>query len=260
VSVRLKTLLLAILLAVSTATTATAEPLTIRADLWPPYNDEPESIKPGYMINVLWEIFKPQGYSIDYQTLSWTDSLEAARKGRCNAVIGATKEDAPDFIFPRESFGISDTAFFVKGGSAWKFAGTSSLEKIRLGIIESYSYNEELDPFIKANKGTKRIVEAKGDDPIAALLGMLQNGQIDVIVEDTNVMMASLIAKKVPLGSIVPAGSCKEKSTLYVAFSPKNPKSKELAVKFDAGIKALRSSGRLHAILNLYGLDDWKPH
>jgi polar amino acid transport system substrate-binding protein len=259
-SARLKPLLLAILLAACSVTTATAEPLTIRADLWPPYNDEPKNIKPGYMINVLWEIFKPQGYSVDYQTLSWTDSLEAARKGQCNAVIGATKEDAPDFVFPKESFGISDTAFFAKGGSAWKFAGTSSLGKIRLGVIESYSYNEELDPYIKANKGTKRIVEAKGDDPVAALIRMLQNGQIDAIAEDTNVMLTSLVAAKVPLGSIVPAGNCKEKSTLYVAFSPKDPKSKELAAKFDVGIKALRSSGKLHAILKLYGLDDWKSH
>lgn len=235
-----------------------AETLSIRADLWPPYNDEPKSIKPGYMINVLLEIFLPQGYTLDYQTLSWTESLDAVRKGRVHAVVGAARDDAPDFIFPRESFGVSNTAFFVKGGSAWKYAGPASLEKVRLGVIESYAYNDELDPYLAAHKGTRRIVEAKGDEPLLALIRMLQNDQIDVIAEDTNVMLATLIAGKVPMGSLVGAGACKEKSTLYVAFSPKNPKSRELADKFDAGIKALRDSGKLNAILGLYGLTDWK--
>lgn len=258
--VRLKPLLLALVLTACTLQLAAAETLSIRSDVWPPYNDDPKSMKPGYMINVLMEIFMPQGYALDYQQLSWTDSLDVVRKGQFSAVIGATKDDAPGFVFPKESFGVSDTAFFVKGGSKWKFAGTGSLENIRLGVIESYAYNDELDPYIKANKGTRRIVEATGDDPLGALIRMLQNDQIDVIAEDTNVMFATLISGKVPMGSIAVAGNCKEKSILYVAFSPKNPKSKELAAKFDAGIKILRGSGKLNAILGLYGLTDWKKN
>jgi len=258
VSAHLKILLLVVLLAACTTQAAAAETLSIRSDIWPPYNDEPKSIKPGYMINVLLEIFKPQGYALDYQQLSWTESLEAVRKGEFNAVVGASKDDAPDFIFPKESFGISDTAFFVKKGSNWKYTGRGSLEKIRLGVIESYSYDEDLDAYIKAKRGTKLIVEATGEDPLANLIRLLQTGQIDAIAEDSNVMLATFIAKKVPMGSIVSAGSSKEKSTLYVAFSPKHPKSKELAAKFDAGIKSLRSSGKLKAILGLYGLTDWK--
>jgi polar amino acid transport system substrate-binding protein len=254
----LKTLLFLLLITFSSAQLAAAEPLSIRADLWPPYNDEPKSIKPGYMIQVMWEIFKPLGYAIDYQPLSWTDSLEAVRKGQFNAVVGATKDDAPDLIFPQEVFGMSDTAFFVKKGTAWKFTGVESLPQIRLGVIESYSYNEELDVYINANKGTKRIVEAKGADPLADLVSMLQSGKIDAIAEDTNVMLNTMISSKVLLGSIIPAGKCAEISALYVAFSPKNPKSRELATRFDSGLKELRTSGKLQAILKLYGLQDWK--
>lgn len=257
---RLGGLLLVALLALGPATSMASESLSVRSDTWPPYNDDPKGIKPGYMIQVLWEVFKPHGYTIDYQQMSWTDSLEAVRKGQFNAVVGAVKEDAPDFVFPKESFGISDTAFFVKGGTRWKFTGVGSLAKIRLGVIESYSYNEELDAYIKAGRGKGRIVEAKGEDALLSLVRMLQNGQIDAIAEDGNVMLTSLISWKVPLGSIVSAGSSREKSVLYVAFSPKHPKSKELAAIFDKEMQALRASGKLHAILQLYGLDDWKAH
>lgn len=237
---------------------AAAETLSIRADIWPPYNDEPKSNKPGYMVMVLMEIFLRQGYILDYQILSWDESLDAVRKGQFNAVIGASKDDAPDFIFPKESFGISDTSFFVKPETKWKFNGINSLKKVRLGIIEGYAYDEDLDAYIMANKLTDRIVVSTGDDPMKDLILKLQSGQIDAIAEDSNVMMSSLLSGKIPFKGIVSAGSLKDKANLYIAFSPKNPKSKELAAKFDAGIKDLRNSGKLQAILGLYGLTDWK--
>lgn len=254
----LKALLLVLLLTVCTLQSAAAETLSIRADVWPPYNDEPKSNKPGYMIMVLMEIFLRQGYTLDYQTLSWDESLEAVRKGQFNAVIGASKDDAPDFIFPKESFGISDTAFFVRPETKWKFNGISSLKQVKLGVIGGYAYDEELDAYIKANKGTDRIVVSTGDDPIKELILKLKNGQVDAIAEDSNVMMSALLSGKVPLKGVVSAGSLTDKAELYIAFSPKHPKSKELAAKFDTGIRELRSSGKLKAILGLYGLTDWK--
>jgi polar amino acid transport system substrate-binding protein len=259
-SIRLKILLLSVLLLFCGVQAATAETLSVRADLWPPYNDEPKSLRPGYMIMVLMEIFLKQGYSLDYQTLSWEESLKAVREGQFNAVIGASRDDAPDFIFPQESFGVSDTSFFVSPESQWKFAGIGSLKRIRLGVIEDYAYEEALDAYIKANKGTGKIVVSTGDDPMKNLIFKLQNGHIDAIVEDSNVMMSAILSGKIPLKGVVSAGSLKEKSEVYIAFSPKNPKSKELAAKFDAGIRNLRGSGRLKAILGLYGLTDWKKN
>jgi polar amino acid transport system substrate-binding protein len=256
----MKALLLSLLFVAFTLPAIAAETLSVRADLWPPYNDEPKSLRPGYMIMVLMEIFMRQGYALDYQPLAWDESIEAVRKGQFNAVIGASKDDAPDFIFPKESFGVSDTAFFVKPESTWKFNGINSLKQIRLGVIEGYAYDEALDAYIKAHKGTSRIVVSTGDDPMKNLVFKLVNDHIDAIAEDSNVMMASLLSGKVPLKGVVSAGSLKEKSELYIAFSPKNPKSKELAAKFDAGIKELRSSGKLKAILGLYGLTDWKKN
>lgn len=256
----LKAIILSALLVVIAVQAFAAETLSVRADIWPPYNDEPKSNKPGYMIMVLMEIFLRQGYVLDYQTLAWDESIETVRKGQFNAVIGASKDDAPDFIFPKESFGISDTAFFVKPGNPWKFNGIDSLKKVRLGVIEGYAYDEALDAYINTHKGTDKVVVSTGDDPMKNLIFRLENGHIDAIAEDTNVMMAALLSGRAPLKGIVSAGSSKEKSELYIAFSPKNSKSKELAAKFDAGIKELRSSGKLKAILSLYGLTDWKKN
>lgn len=251
-----KAVLLSVAFLCLSSVAATSATLSVRSDSWPPYNAEPKSPKPGYMIQVLWEIFKPQGYVVDYDILSWAESLDAVREGKFNAVVGAAKDDAPDFIFPQETFGLSDTAFFVKKGSAWRYDGPSSYKKVKIGVIESYSYNEEVDAYLESSSGDNVFV-ATGDNPLLQLIQMLRSGEIDVVVEDSNVMFDALVDNNIALGEITPAGRGDEISDLYVAFSPADPESKKLADIFDAGIKEMRQKGKLQAILKLYGLKDW---
>jgi polar amino acid transport system substrate-binding protein len=110
----LLSLCLLLLLAVS----AGAETITIRADNWPPFNGNPKDMKAGYMIEVLREIYGPLGDKIDYQLLSWDDSLASVRKGEFNTVVGASHDDAAAFVFPQEAFGSSTNTFFVLGKSS----------------------------------------------------------------------------------------------------------------------------------------------
>jgi polar amino acid transport system substrate-binding protein len=87
---------------------------------------------------------------------------------------------------------------------------------------------------------------------------MLQQGKIDAIFEDTNVMIYSLVKSGVTPGTIVRAGSIDEQIDLYVAFSPKLKSSPEYARRFDEGVARLRQSGNLAAILARYELKGWK--
>jgi polar amino acid transport system substrate-binding protein len=241
-----------------TAGTAFAGTLSIRADYWPPFNNQPSDVKSGYMIDVLREIFTPLGITIDYQIMSWADSLEAAGEGSCDAVIGASRSEAPGFIYPVEAFGTSGNMFFVRKGNAWTYKGVTSLKAIRLGIIEAYSYSDELDEYIQAHTDSDRIIEASGEEPLIELIGMLRNGQVDAVVEDPSVMTYALLDQKVPLGQVVRAGASEEKEDIFIAFSPARKTSKTYARQFDEGLRKLRDSGRLKQILGRYGLVDWK--
>jgi len=49
-----------------------------------------------------------------------------------------------------------------------------------------------------------------------------------------------------------------DESKLYIAFSPKNPKSKEYAKLITDGIEQMRLSGELSQILAKYKLTDWR--
>lgn len=239
------------------ALSAGAETITVRADTWPPFNGNPKDVKSGYMIEVLREIYGPLGHKIDYQLMSWDDSLASVRKGQFNAVVGASRDDAPDFVFPRNTFGVSKNTFFVLGKSKWSYAGIASLPKVKLGVIEDYAYSDELDAYIKANKASGKVQVSRGEEALALLINKLQAGKVDVIVEDASVMLFALMKLGIPLGEIRAVGSPNDSQDLYVAFSPTTPASKEYAQQFDEGIRKLRASGKLQQILSRYNLSDW---
>jgi polar amino acid transport system substrate-binding protein len=235
---------------------ATAATISIRADSWPPYNDEPGSAAPGYMIEIAELIFADKGHVIDYQLMPWTRSLDGVRKGTYDAVVGTDSEESPDFVFPKESFGTYQSAYFVAKSSSWKYAGIESLSKVRLGIIDGYGYYEALDNYIEKNKKTRSLFAATGDDALPKLLKMLKAGRIDAIVEDVNVMRQVLQEQQL-VGDIVDAGLSEESSSLAIAFSPAKASSGQYARIFDEGIVKLRKSGKLQEILARYGLNDW---
>jgi polar amino acid transport system substrate-binding protein len=251
-------ILLSLSLLLLLAVSAGAGTITVRADNWPPFNGNPKETKAGYMIEVLREIYAPLGDKIDYQLLSWDDSLASVRKGQFNAVVGASRDDAADFIFPQESFGVSANTFFVPGKSNWVFNGMASLGKIKLGVIEDYAYSDEIDNYIKANKKSGKVVISRGEEALALLINKLQSGRVDAVVEDASVMMFALMKLGMPPGQIKSAGSAQDNQDLYIAFAPGNPASKGYAQQFDEGIRKLRATGKLQQILTRYNLSDWK--
>jgi polar amino acid transport system substrate-binding protein len=240
-----------------TAGFATAATITVRADSWAPYNEEPNSAQPGYMIELAKLIFEAKGHEVDYQLMPWSRSLDAVGKGTYDAVVGTDPEESPDFVFPAEPLGVNKNGFYVKKGSSWKYEGIDSIKQIRLGIIDGYGYYSDLDSYIEESKKSGKLFAATGEDALPKLIKMLKAGRLDAVIENINVMTHELNEEKLS-GAIVQAGSPNSEAPLYMAFSPAKESSKEYAKILDAGIVELRSSGKLQKILAKYGLKDWK--
>ncbi|MCD4720459.1 MAG: transporter substrate-binding domain-containing protein [Desulfobacula sp.] len=237
------------------AVPATAGTITIVADAWPPYNGLPNTSEPGYGIEIAHQVFKAAGYTVDYKIVPWNRAIIDTREGKYNAIIGANIEDAPDFIFSEEEFGVSKRDFWARKGSSWRFTGIESLLKVRIGAIKDYSYGKELDKFFKKNKELVQYVY--GQDPLVQNIKKLLSGRIDITVENKNVFLQK--AKKMGVSSqIISVGGSGSIDNLYIAFSPKIAKSREYAEIFTKGIRKLKDSGKLEKILAKYGLEYWK--
>ena len=248
---------LSLLLLFSLFPLANSATVSIRADEWYPVNGKDNGSHPGYMIELAREILTENGHRLDYQTLPWVGSITMVRKGSFDCVVGADTNDAPDFIFTQKTWGFIKPVFYVKKGKSWKFTGIDSLKHVRLGVIGSYAYSEELDKYVAQNKGSEKVQVVNADKALRQNIGKLLSNRLDVVVEFDLIMDAKLNE----LGysqDVIPAGELTSGEPLYLACGPNKPSSAKYVDMFSNGIIKMRENGTLQKILDKYGLADWE--
>jgi len=239
------------------ASPAAPEVIMLNADRWCPYNCDPASDHPGYMIEVVKAIFEPE-YKIEFAEMNWARALEETRKNRSQAVLAAAKSDAPDLIYPELHFGVSTFCFYTRKGDSWAFSGYPSLEGIKLAIINSYSYGEGLDSYLKRYGNDPTHVDmVAGNDALTVNLKKMQRDRVRVDVDDEYVVRY-VLSKEPALAIDVRKAGCDTSDLIFVGFTSKHPKAALWAKQFTDGLRQLRQSGRLKTILAGYGLTDWE--
>jgi polar amino acid transport system substrate-binding protein len=236
---------------------ANAERLEVVADVWCPFNCQPDAPLPGYVVELLKAAFPDD--SIEYRVLPWKRAILQTRNGLSSAAIAATQSMAEEAHLPigQEPIGYSYDCLYVAAGSPVKYQGRaddlSSLN--RVGIALGYEYAEGLGEWLARPSNKAKVISESGDEPAARNLRKLSRGNLDGMIEDRSVMNYLLLNAEFS-GRVVSAG-CNQSLALYVAFAPQQGKGAERAAQFDRGIVALRQSGDLARILAKYGLQDW---
>ena len=236
-----------------------AQPIRLRADLYPPYNDQPNSTSEGYMVDVARKIFEKAGHPVDYQVLPWGRSIRDAEVGAIEGIICAGKGDAPTFVFPEEPLGMLKYSFFVAKNSTWNFQGADSLTSIKLGVITDYSYGPTVDAYIsKFAANPERIDAVAGEEALERNIQKLRTGRISALISADDVFRTTLRTLKIPADEFREAGAAPERDPVYIAFAPGKETSKQYAKLLSDGVRALRASGELEQILKRYAVKDWK--
>jgi polar amino acid transport system substrate-binding protein len=258
---KLPPLLVLLALLLAPAAPAPAQGPTLAADPWCPYNCAPgedRSGGEGFAIEAARLIFARAGLEVDYQILPWTRTLLEVRAGRLDAAVGASRPEAPDFVFPDEPIGRSDNGFFVRSEAPWVYLGPESLRGLRIALIADYDYGEPLASLAAELAGSPGVVVTQGNDALERNFLMLACGRVDLVVCD--VAVGEHFLKNFPGRDAVRfAGAQGEPDPIYIAFSPARPRAREYARIFDQGWRELRASGELRAILERYGLKEHAP-
>lgn len=236
---------------------AQAATISIVADEWCPYNCAPGGDKPGFMIEIAEKTLGAAGHTIDYKNMPWSRAIDESRKGKFDAIVGAAKDDAPDFVYPGEALGISGSIFAVRKGDTWKYTGIPSLAGHAVGVIQDYSYDDDFDKYVETNaKDSAKVQVAAGESALETNIKKLEAKRVDAIVEDHSVLNYAL-SQMGKAGAFDVAGELGD-SEVFIAFSPAKKESAEYAKILTDGLKKLRETGELKKILAKYGLEDWK--
>jgi polar amino acid transport system substrate-binding protein len=234
---------------------AATETLRVRADTWMPFNGDPASAQPGYVVEALKAIFEPQGITIDYQNLPWADTLKAAENGEVDAAIGASRTEAAHLVLPEENITVARVGLFVRKGNPWAYTNKESFAKVRLGAIDGYNYWDVLDDYIKSH-GAPQVTLFTGTTPLPDAISKLRGGEIEMMPETLPVFIWALREQHLSIAEFRIAYT-HQGDDVFVAFAPTDA-GRRYAKLFDAGLRQLRKSGELAKLLQKYGLEDWK--
>ena len=196
--------------------------LTFCSDVWAPYVNAQDNGREGYVIDLLREIYEPLGYNVELEIIPWSLCLKAVRSGRTTGVIGTDAEEAPALIFPEETMGVYRPLFYTLSQSKWTYHGIETLNGIRLGVVQDYSYSDEMDAYIEQYRQTDSILLSKGEQPIDLLLNALQEGWLDAFVENQFTIDAFLGNNSEIRQNLRIAGPLTTDDRMYVAFSPED--------------------------------------
>lgn len=230
-----------------------AQTISIRADYWYPMNGDPTSEKPGYMIELAKAIFEPQGITVDYQLKPWSRSIQETRIGKSDCVVGAYKVSVPDFIFPKQHWGLDQTLFYTLANDDWRYLGdVRALDKRKMGVISDYSYGKKLDEiFIKINAQS-----AKGDNALETNIKKILTGRIDTMIESHYVMANKLMEMQLS-DKIISAGDTQQGAPMYLACTPNTTRTQKFITLVNQAMPKLKASGQLQKILSTYNIESW---
>ena len=231
---------------------APADIIELRADIWCPYNCDPSSDRPGYMIELAQEALAPFGHKINYQTMNWPRSIEFARAGKVNGIVGAVPEEAPDFVFGPALGRYSDVVAF-RSGEAVDINVESSLQGLRVGAINGYDYVGPVSEYIEEHRTNPRIVQfMTGDNALELNLRKLHAGRLDMVAEVYDVLAYTI--SSLGMRDNIEIVSTTDSDDVFIAFSPTLETSELYASQLADGLDRLRTSGRYVEILAAYGL------
>ena len=226
--------------------------VVVAPDFWCPFSCKAGGAHEGFTIDILRAVFTPLGRQVKYENLNYARALLGVRTGRYTATSPTYKDEAPDFIYPATPISRNRYCFYTAPHSHWLYKNAASLAGQRVGIVQGYTYGNEIDQAV-AHK-TAAFELNYGEDLTYRLARKLLLGRLDSFVEDENLVSYTMaMHADVRLRQ----AGCAPVSYSYFALSPALPESRALAREFDEGMARLRESGQLERIMKAYGLHDW---
>jgi polar amino acid transport system substrate-binding protein len=243
------------------ATTATPRAITVCSDPWMPYaGSGVPGADEGYVLAVTREALRRGGLEIRYVAIPWSRCLADVEAGRWDAIACADLHEAKGVVYPEQPVGLNGPAIFTLAGSTWRYGGVASLERLRIGAVQGYTFTDEIDGWLAAHaKDGQHLYLAAGSEPLRRLMEMLAAGRLDAIVENSLVAAWTAHQAGRPPGFLRDAGASWAPVPIYVAFSSRRPDAAALARAFDAGILAMRADGTLARLLARYQIAGWGP-
>lgn len=234
---------------------ARADVWTFRADSFCPYNCEPGSSHPGYMVEILQRAATAHGHTLDYKLLPWPRALQQARDGTITGVLAMTVNDR-EGLWMSAPMGEESNCLFVRPDSALRYTHPRDLDRFgRIGTVEAYGYPPEFEHWMGLHP--ERIQALAGENTLAMQAQKLAAGHIDAFVENMNVVRYAQAQAQLPALQQARSAGCLRKVSLYIGYSRQLAHARDLQAQVNQTLAAMKKSGELRRLLDKYRVAPW---
>lgn len=225
----------------------------VSPDYWCPFSCQQGAAQEGFTIEILRAIFEPLGYQVVFSNANYSRALQSVREGHSDAIPSALKAEAPDFVFPAEPISRNRFCVYASPDSQWRYRQPSDLENLQIGLIQGYDYGAPLSAWVAGHQ--QQFSVQTGDNLVQRLASMIRLQRLDGFIEEEN--LVAFLQRQQPQLALRKAG-CEAPVYGFLGLSAANPRAALISRQFDTGLRRLRQSGELEAIMARYGLHDWQ--
>lgn len=216
----------------------------------------PRGEAPGYIIDIVREVFENTNFSLNYQTMSYPIARGRTKRGDIDALLAPAKIEAPSLIYPNEPIGYQRVCFYTPSDSRWIFDGEDSLQNLTIGIAIDMSL-EEIHDYIQTHE-QQFVFQAESKRYIQESLRMLEIGRLDTFVFNENSVLFYM--RKQGWNRRIRNAGCVSSAPVYMAFTPVAKDTEKLSQAIhliDTRVRRMRKNGEIAKIMARYGLPDW---
>lgn len=151
----------------------------------------------------------------------------------------------PGFVLGAEPIGVWQLGVAVRPGQDISLDPSAPFENLVVGAVEGYGYGEDwIEDYVAAHgDDPSRVQLLSGAAALSTNLRKLAAGRVDCVPDSVGVLRYHTHELRLD-GQVEVVPASQERSEVFVAFSPKNPRSPEWAALLDRGVRELRASGR----------------
>ena len=213
---------------------------------WEPYIGE-KMAGNGFVATLVNEAFAASGYTVEFAFQPWVRAKATAKDGKADGCVPEyyLKEDLADF-FISDPFPGGPLGFMKRKDEQVTFTKLEDLKGLKIGVVRGYINTEEFD---KADYLSKE----ESNDDITNLRKLLA-GRLNLVVIDKFVglyLMQQMLPQDVDKVEFVTPSL--EEKTLHVLISKKTADAEAKMKAFNDGLKIVKDSGKLDALMKSNG-------
>lgn len=220
----------------------------------------------GIDIDIATLIFNKMGIPVDFQIHPWKRAWKKAETGKADAILSTSRKEKrkPYLWYPEEDMWVSAFGFLVqkeKKQPGFQGYKTAVDNKLKIGIVNGNSYHKSFWNAFPYKNGAKTFQgdlaasklnqQLEGVNKFDLNIKKLAGGRIDLVISDKIVGLytAKLLGVRDKLDYYDPPLYSKGYPMPFIKKSA-YPDIKNIAVKFEKELKALKQTDQYQAIFD----------